>query len=63
MKQNNNVKKESGSKVLIIGNKCYRCGHEWIPENIDVVPKVCPKCKNPYWDRPRKEKNKNNKKQ
>lgn len=31
---------------------CTRCGHTWIP-NRDQPPKVCPKCKSPYWDRPR----------
>ena len=32
--------------------KCLRCGHEWIP-NRPVEPKVCPKCKSPYWNRPK----------
>ncbi|KKH45968.1 hypothetical protein [Methanosarcina sp. 1.H.A.2.2] len=41
-----------GSKVLIVGNKCYRCGHEWLPTG--DTPRVCPRCKSPYWDRPRK---------
>lgn len=54
-----NMKNEVGYKVMILGNKCYRCGHEWIPQNIEEKPKVCPKCKNPYWDRPRQEKKKN----
>ena len=30
--------------------KCLRCGHEWIP-NRPVEPKVCPKCKSPYWNK------------
>jgi predicted Zn-ribbon and HTH transcriptional regulator len=47
---------QAGWKVLILGNKCYRCGHIWQPRNIDEKPAVCPKCKNPYWDRPKKEK-------
>lgn len=46
-----------GYRVLIIGNKCFRCGHAWRPTNIDIKPAVCPKCKNPYWDRPRQNKN------
>ena len=33
---------------------CERCGHEWFPR-IDAEPRVCPKCKSPYWDRPRQE--------
>ena len=32
--------------------KCLRCGHEWIP-NRPVEPKVCPKCKSPYWNKPK----------
>jgi len=32
---------------------CERCGHLWFPRK-DTV-KVCPKCKSPYFDIPRKE--------
>jgi len=32
--------------------KCLRCDHEWIPRR-EEHPRVCPKCKSPYWDRPR----------
>jgi len=32
---------------------CYRCGHRWPPRGEDR-PRICPKCKSPYWDRPRK---------
>jgi predicted Zn-ribbon and HTH transcriptional regulator len=32
--------------------KCLRCGHEWVP-NRPVEPKVCPKCKSPYWNKPK----------
>ena len=38
------------------GFKCERCGHEWIPNDIKVEPTVCPKCKSPYWNKPRKRK-------
>lgn len=36
--------------------KCLRCGHKWTPRT-DKPPKVCPnpKCKSPYWDKPRKD--------
>lgn len=44
---------KAGASVLIIGNRCYRCRHEWRPNNISIMPRVCPKCKSPYWDRPR----------
>lgn len=47
---------KAGWKTLILGNKCYRCGHEWRPLEVEEKPRVCPKCKNPYWDKPKKEK-------
>jgi hypothetical protein len=40
-------------KLEVWGYRCERCGHEWIPRDKDV-PRICPKCKSPYWDRPRK---------
>jgi len=42
------------TKVQLWGYRCERCGHEWLPRNKDEAPRVCPKCKSPYWDRPRK---------
>lgn len=41
-----------GPDVYIKGNRCYRCGHEWVSSG--DTPRVCPKCKSPYWDRPRR---------
>lgn len=32
--------------------RCERCDHEWIPR-AERTPTICPKCKTPYWDRPR----------
>jgi len=45
--------------VLLLGARC-RCGHEWLPrargEDGKVErPTVCPKCKSPRWDRPKRE--------
>src|SRR5256885_1181087 len=40
--------------IQLWGYRCLRCGHEWVPKNKEQKPRVCPKCKNPYWDRPRK---------
>jgi predicted Zn-ribbon and HTH transcriptional regulator len=40
-------------KVQLWGYRCERCAHEWLPREKDRDPKVCPKCKSPYWDRPR----------
>lgn len=31
-------------------NKCKRCDHQW-KSNLEK-PKVCPKCKSYYWDKP-----------
>jgi hypothetical protein len=41
--------------IQLWGYHCQRCGHEWVPKNKGQKPRVCPKCKNPYWDRPRKQ--------
>ncbi len=38
--------------VPLQGCRC-RCGHEWLPRN-DEKPRVCPKCKSPNWDRPKR---------
>ena len=43
-------------RVKIWGYRCERCEHEWRPRNIDEPPRVCPKCKSPYWDLPRRDK-------
>jgi len=37
--------------VDLHGCRC-RCGHEWLPRNIEDKPRVCPKCKSPNWDKP-----------
>ncbi len=31
---------------------CTRCGHTWQPQQAKQ-PRICPKCKSPYWDRPK----------
>lgn len=34
--------------------RCDRCGNEWLPrKNGAPLPTVCPKCKSPYWNKPR----------
>src|SRR5690349_16479984 len=41
--------------LRIEGYRCERCGHEWLPRRKDAKPpRVCPLCKSPYWDVPRK---------
>jgi len=37
---------------------CLRCGHIWLSNK--EKPKVCARCRNPYWDIPRKETNNDN---
>ncbi len=42
-------------KIKIEGYFCERCNHKWIPRG-NEEPRVCPKCKSPYWNRPKKNK-------
>ncbi len=41
-------------KLKLWGYCCERCGHDWMPREQEQEPKVCPKCKSPYWDSPRR---------
>ena len=48
------MKKEGfGVNVLILGHRCHRCHHAWVPRNISEIPEICPKCKSPYWKKPK----------
>ena len=45
--------------VMLLGSRC-RCGHEWLPRARDADgrverPTVCPKCKSPRWDKPKRD--------
>lgn len=40
--------------ITVMGYRCERCSHEWIPKDAEIEPSVCPKCKSPYWNKPRK---------
>lgn len=42
-------------RITVFKYTCERCNHEWIPRDIDNEPRVCPRCKSPYWNRPRRE--------
>lgn len=45
--------------ITITGYLCDRCGHQWVPRgDPEQKPLVCPKCKSPYWNVPRKNKKK-----
>ncbi|HEV2192770.1 MAG TPA: hypothetical protein VGR54_04020 [Nitrosopumilaceae archaeon] len=39
-------------KVKLDGYLCQRCYHAWYPRD-NEEPRVCPKCKSPYWNRSR----------
>ena len=40
---------------MIPAFECDRCKHQWIPRlKIDEEPTICPKCKSPYWNKPRR---------
>ena len=42
-------------EIKMMGYRCTRCGHEWVPRvNATAPPRVCAKCKSPYWDRQRR---------
>lgn len=40
--------------ITVMGFRCDRCEHEWIPRDSENDPRVCPKCKSPNWNTPRK---------
>ncbi len=44
----------AGANVLILGHKCFRCGHKWVPREERYEPEICPSCKSPYWKSPKK---------
>lgn len=53
-KQNKEMKKEVfGVGVTIKGNRCSRCGYEWVPHNFQDIPETCPNCRSPYWNKNR----------
>jgi len=42
-------------KIIITELECKRCNWVWFPRT-NKLPKVCPKCKSPYWNTDKKEK-------
>jgi hypothetical protein len=46
------VEPEPIGMVPLLGCRC-RCGHTWLPRDTEK-PRVCPKCKSPNWDRPKR---------
>lgn len=47
------MQKEGVGFVLLRGCRCARCAHEWLPRRKTEKPTICPKCKSPYWDKPK----------
>ncbi len=41
-------------EIKLKGFRCQRCRHEWVPNSTTQEPRVCPKCKSPYWNIKRK---------
>ena len=41
--------------IELKGYRCDRCKHEWFPRlKVEEEPAICPKCKSPYWNKPRR---------
>lgn len=54
---------ESYKRRAVWEYNCLRCGHAWFPRSPvaadaaipgEAIPRVCPKCKSPYWNRPKR---------
>lgn len=48
----------SMSVAIIEKSRCYRCGYIWESKS-KKSPAICPRCKSPYWDRPRRKREDN----
>jgi hypothetical protein len=41
--------------ITVMGFRCERCGHQWVPRgSVEEEPRVCPKCRSPWWARPKR---------
>jgi predicted Zn-ribbon and HTH transcriptional regulator len=47
-------------RIKLDGFKCERCGHTWVPrmhdDEVSDPPVICPRCKSPYWNKPKRDK-------
>ena len=41
------------NKIDALQLVCLRCGHKWLKRKLED-PMFCPKCRSPYWNKPRK---------
>ena len=39
--------------ITVMGYRCERCHHIWIPKELWTEPSACPRCRSPHWNRPR----------
>ncbi len=39
--------------IKVEGYECYRCGHKWVPDKKDKIPKQCPSCHRVTWHQKR----------
>lgn len=39
--------------ITVMGFRCDRCGHEWIPAEPLATPAECPACHSDGWDQPK----------
>jgi len=52
------LKEQDIEKLRALNNErveplsCKRCNHSWLPRT-KKLPKVCPKCNSPYWNKKR----------
>lgn len=47
------AKKDFTIHTMVEGYRCLRCNYKWMPKKKNVMPKNCPSCNSPYWDKPR----------
>jgi hypothetical protein len=40
-------------EITKLGLCCNRCNHRWIPKYKNKLPKFCPHCQSPYFNKPR----------
>jgi len=43
--------------IKLDGYRCERCSHVWVARGKrepDDLPIICPSCKSPYWNKPRR---------
>jgi hypothetical protein len=41
--------------ITVMGFRCDRCGHEWVPRGgMEEEPRVCPSCHSALWNQPHK---------